>query len=49
MFMQAIGPNVGGPDNNKQDPILQSVGEMDIFSPNHNPKCNTESIMETFK
>lgn len=45
MFMQAIGPGVGGPDNNKQDPVLQPVGEMDIFSPN----CNMKSIMEIFK
>lgn len=45
MFMQAIVPDVGGPGNDKQDPVLQSVGEMDIFSPDYNPKCNMKSIM----
>lgn len=49
MLMQAIGPDVAGPDNNKQDPVLQSVGEMDILSPNYHLKWNMESIMATFK
>lgn len=45
VFIQAIVPNVGGPDNNKQDPFLQSMGEMDVFSPNYNPKCDMKGIM----
>lgn len=45
MFTHAIVPDIGGPDNNKQDPVLQSVGDMDTLSPKYNPKYNMESFM----